>query len=498
MVILSHFAKMKVLAKLVIIKLCNLPPPPRVEFVSIIDIDYSLNINLYSKDSKTIHPFPPLLNPKTLDYKTIPNTLAYHLNLPLPQNYNFIYFSNGSSASAANLYYFKISNTKTNPFWLGDFQKYKKDYDLLLNNKQDYIFLTFHPLSVKDMFLLDKKVDMYYIARDPIEKLQHGINHTENDLIDKEIQKNPLSKRFNLTCDYNKLFVSPIYRLGAKTPQIHVLHDKWIYTNYVAFSSYLKIWQNLGIIDNVYCVDFKDFSKEKAFDTFSKVAKYFHFEPPKDEKIFNDRINRNRGVLINLPTTLYAHPNDISNMFDSTNNKENLESLNLDSGVSIHIGTYQDFITNAEFIDISSEFFTEKLIIDKTQILIFMLKAEFDILSKNNDLLNACKKYIKGYINALQNRIKETQSHLISEDSIIEYLRDHKDLREKIRNIMDIELSYFKENHAEMMQGWEYYQKFEIMCKQEDSKSLQKSNQSTQSKISKNIIESKTITPPPR
>ncbi|MWV62799.1 DUF2972 domain-containing protein [Helicobacter saguini] len=444
----------------------------------------------------------------------------------MPQNYNFVYFSNGSSASAANLYYFEISHALTNPYWLGDCEKYIKDYTLLLHHKNEYIFLSFHPLvSTKNLFLFNKKVDMYYIARDPIEKLQHGINHTENGLIDEEIAKNPLSKRFNLTCDYNNLFVTPFYRLGSKVPQMQALDDEWIYKSYIAFSSYLKIWRNLGLINNVYCVDFKDFSKEKAFDTFAKVANHFHFTPPSDKKIFNDRINRNRGVLINLPTTLVAANSDIANAFcNGSENTQNLASLDSKDSLNIHIGTYQDFITNGSFIDISSEFFTEKIIIDKTQILIFMLKSEYFILRENALLLKACKNYLHGYIDTLKNKVKETQSHLISEDSIIEYLRNNKTLREKIKNIMDVELSFFKENYPQMVASWEYYQKFEAMCKgmrhyeqsnpnNGDSKTdsnnfiesknldsienIESKNLQNPKLDSKNIIESKTITPPP-
>lgn len=39
--------------------------------------------------------YPPLLNPQDLDYESIPTDLAWEMNLPLPKNYDFMYFSNG-------------------------------------------------------------------------------------------------------------------------------------------------------------------------------------------------------------------------------------------------------------------------------------------------------------------------------------------------------------------------------------------------------------------
>ncbi|WP_414843435.1 hypothetical protein [Helicobacter hepaticus] len=43
------------------------------------------------------HPYPPLLNPKKLDYTKIPAEVAWDLNLPLPPYYQFVFF--GSHAT---------------------------------------------------------------------------------------------------------------------------------------------------------------------------------------------------------------------------------------------------------------------------------------------------------------------------------------------------------------------------------------------------------------
>lgn len=53
------------------------------------------------KEKYQNHPYPPLLDPDTLDYDSVEAELAWDFNLPLPRNYKFIYFTNGSSAFSA-------------------------------------------------------------------------------------------------------------------------------------------------------------------------------------------------------------------------------------------------------------------------------------------------------------------------------------------------------------------------------------------------------------
>ncbi len=56
----------------------------------------------------------------------------------------------------------------------------------------------------------------------------------------------------------------------------------------------------------------------------------------------------------------------------------------------------------------------------------------------------------------------------ISEWQILEHLRENKDLRLKIKEILDNELNYIKQNHPEFIQKWKYYLEFERMCAELD------------------------------
>lgn len=51
-----------------------------------------LSSEFYKRYKKEKHPYPSLINPKTADYKNISAQLAWEMNLPLPENYDFIFF----------------------------------------------------------------------------------------------------------------------------------------------------------------------------------------------------------------------------------------------------------------------------------------------------------------------------------------------------------------------------------------------------------------------
>ena len=74
---------------------------------SIADINCWLNSKEFKeKYLDTKHPYPPLLNPDSIDYEAIPAELAWEMNLPLPTYYDFLYISSGASGSAATFKFF--------------------------------------------------------------------------------------------------------------------------------------------------------------------------------------------------------------------------------------------------------------------------------------------------------------------------------------------------------------------------------------------------------
>lgn len=154
----------------------------------------------------TKHPYPPLLNPNDIDYEIIPAELAWEFNLPFPDNYEFLYISSGASGSAATFKFFPYCGVNINDAVTCK-GYYTFNYNTFLANKDNkncffmycyYVMAT--PDSLKLRTLLRNK-PLLFIIRDPIERLQHAINHIQ-DSYDHIGANTTHSHNINITCAY--------------------------------------------------------------------------------------------------------------------------------------------------------------------------------------------------------------------------------------------------------------------------------------------------------
>ena len=420
----------------------------------------------------TKHPFPPLLNPDKIDYNAIPAEIAWEWNLPLPPNYDFFYITNGSSASAATHRFLEECNLRSGLMKSPRCPKgvFMRHFDIFKMNTSNNIFACWSGILGyfdSDFFIyrFTKKVPLLYVARDPIEKLQHTINH-----IDGEGYMGNIAN-INLTCNYiNVGFTRQSYDSNVLPTMKSLCYSSNIMEDYgyskFMLDSLLKMMKSK--ISSIHIIEFDDLKPDKAFDTFCKIADTLGFERPKNKEIFTNRINRNRGALITLPTTLYVHNDDLQNVFDGKNEGQNLDSLSKSGGFNIII-TLPHYLNEAQknYADITEQI-EPNLIIDDTKVLIIIDKNELKKLKENAPLFEAAKGYLKGYVEALKQNAAELKANYISEEQILEHLRENKDLRLKIKEILDNELNYIKQNHPEFIQKWKYYLEFEKMCAELD------------------------------
>lgn len=418
----------------------------------------------------TKHPYPPLLNPNSVDYDKISAKLAWELNLPLPPNYDFIFFSNGSSATVLSILFLEQSNVRHT---VGYAPKdiYLAYYDMLRQPSKQKTCLFFWSASANTklpyfnenpkhfLYSLSKKVPMLYIARDPIGRLKHYLNHLGGDKYDTT----PLMKRFNLTCkDYEKLFYKPTYVNGKHFPDFTTFEKanslNFAISQSFIFDSILEHFKNN--LSFIHCVEFNDLKPDNVISTLETVTHTFNLNQPQNKDIFLNRINRNCGGITQLPSILYAHPEDLKH----TTNKEDLTSLDKKDGFSFII-TMPQCITDEEkdFVDITSEI-EKDLIIDDTHIFVIIKKQELDSVKQNTTLYNTCITYLKDYVNALKEHTQEINNNLINESQILNYLREHKQARIAIKKMLDSELNYIKTHHPTFIQKWQYYLEFEKMC----------------------------------
>ena len=429
----------------------------------------------------TKHPYPPLLNPDSIDYEVIPAELAWEMNLPLPPYYDFLYISSGASGSAATFKFFLECKVNIGDA-VGCKNYYMQNYSRFLTHKYEknclfsYCnYITAHQDSLKYRSILRKK-PLLFIARDPIERLQHAINHlnAEGSVDHLGLYRNHYDRTINITCNYKFLFKNLLYEGENKTPSLNLLNFDVSYKlNKLSLYDTSTLQCLCHKASSIHLVEFNDIKADKAFDTFCKLADTLGFDKPTNKEIFTNRINRNRGALVTLPTTLYVHKDDLKYAFkEGQKEKRNLASLHKKGGFSIII-TLPHYLSEEQkdFVDISDEI-EPNLIIDDTKICIIIDKNELIKFKENDELFKASKDYLKGYVNALKDNAEQIKANLINETQIIEFLRCNDEARKNIKQILDTELDYIKIHHPEFIKKWKYYLEFEKMCAELDGKEL--------------------------
>lgn len=275
-------------------------------------------------------------------------------------------------------------------------------------------------------------------------------------------RKTPIMEYFNLSVNYEKLFIKPLYFGKVVSPSFVGLDNNYaevafLYTRLLSDSLFNAFEDK---VSEIHCIEFNDLMPEVAFERFCELSNKFGFNKPTNKEVFISRRSFcNGGAIATLPITLYAHSDDLDSM-----GKENLKSLNKKGGFSIVI-TLPHYITKEQhnFIDISNEI-EQNIIIDEARILMLIDKDELTLLRQNDKLYNATINYLKGYVKSARANVAKIRNNLIKDSDILEYLRTHNDKRKFYKNIFDNELTYIKTHYPHFLDKWDFYNKFEKIC----------------------------------
>ncbi|MBF7042767.1 hypothetical protein IY971_05050 [Campylobacter volucris] len=220
----------------------------------------------------TKHPYPSLLDPNETDYEQIPSNLAWNINLPLIKNYNFLWFFCSSSDPEAMFNFFKHCDINLMGGGESAEENYAKTYEYL--KYENYSIITI-PCITKDnfnksnylkfLYLIDKKVPIIYVARDPISILKSGINHIDENKTLQNIKTH--MKNFNFNQKYENLFpnIEYIFSKDGKPyiPFLENLLNKHNINFYFTENKRLKILEK--ICKNIEYIDFSDYKFRKCF-----------------------------------------------------------------------------------------------------------------------------------------------------------------------------------------------------------------------------------------
>ncbi|EPC9498240.1 DUF2972 domain-containing protein [Campylobacter coli] len=427
--------------------------------------EWLLSNDFNEKYKKENHPYPSLLDPKKLNdenekinYKNISAELAWEINLPLPDNYEFVFLSGGLSGHAAMMSFFNVCGIGYLYHHMDLMKNRYIDYYHFSRIENLYSIITYGQYSLTQgmnnigkYLTLINKIPILFLVRDPISRLKTGVNHPI---------LNPKSmKEICLNNDYSDVFKNKMYvgDIGknfyySEKPSMKYL-PRWINEDTMYQTSLCLLFSNRDIT----YIDMEEIKPAKAFDTMCDLANKFGFKKPTDKKFFEGVMNGDLAGFI--PINLFI---DKKNLI--YNNKviyKDNDSIHLQITSTNLIEFYKQ---SKEYINFTKEFFDKPLKYENLGI--FLKPQEFERLKQDSKLFDVAKRYLNNFIEALEERIDLEKAKLFKEKDVLNYLKENKELRVKLKNILDKELVHIKQHRPDIVASWKYYQEFEQMCKE--------------------------------
>ncbi|MBT0858590.1 capsular biosynthesis protein, partial [Campylobacter coli] len=303
------------------------------------------------------HSYPSLLNPeklndknKKINYENISPELAWDINLPLPDNYEFVFLLVHGAGTTAMTRYLRLCNINVNRHWGDPLFQYLDSYRILVSNPKAYNAIILggclnkhnFDFGIKFYNLIQKKIPAICIVRDPISVLRPIVNHYGNLKHPKDkicnhinIDNHPVEKIFQIQVPY-------AYPDENGNPTLNTIKeyadDK--YGNFYILNIKIKELQN--VIKEVYYLDMIDILPKNSFKTLNWLSKKLHFDSPQSSALFSAKLNSsdNHVDLLFFPKTFYIECEGNKIEFEVTKCK-----LSLDKYLD-----YTRYFTNSSFM----------------------------------------------------------------------------------------------------------------------------------------------------
>ncbi|EHT1217604.1 TPA: DUF2972 domain-containing protein, partial [Campylobacter jejuni] len=431
--------------------------------------EWLLSDDFKERYKKENHPYPSLLDPKKLNdknekinYHNIPAELAWEMNLPLPDNYEFVWLCSSLSGHGAMTMYLELCEINICKYIHHDpFIIYSNIFMQLLNSPLKYNVIAYTDythvyVSREDLErflnLLNKNKPVLYLVRDPISRLKTGLNHInfKTDKLD----------RFYLNTPIDRVLDRDTYYFGSPIPTCEHIKTYWIYAE--SFFR-LKFLTQFFKIEKITYLDMIGIKPEYTYCTFDKLNTLYCFRKKLSQKdVDNGMAYDELGVL--FPMTLIA-------------NLKDLDKNNTDEAFEILITTKQLFKLHKvkNYIEINFILFEDKITFEN---LIFCISKEKIASFQNNIIMiNCVKSYIKEFVNKLKIKIDLKKEHLINEKEILLFFKENKSVAKNIEKNIKEELDHIKQHRPDIVASWKYYQEFEKMCKELDEDCIAKTTE---------------------
>lgn len=426
---------------------------------------------------ETKHPYPPLFDcellqrqeeakvPNSLSYADIEADIAWDLNLTLPRSkIKFLCLIRPLTGHTAFVHFLKLLNLNiVIKAYSSSCEQYIHFFNALKSSLNSaYVPIFYFGYEEQDLqkamvLLSSLELPMLCLCRDPINQIKTGVNHQSNG--------NHPDSMLNLSYDFHPFISYIVYLYGGKDrPKLKLLSKK---INYSLFL-YQSLTQHFK---QLYYIDVEEFSKEKAFDTFQKLALQFNFKPPKEDqkRLFESKMYA--AYFMMLPRIIYVHEDDLNKIYHKGRKALNdPASLSKEGGFNIEIATRlfeknPHYNQNCSFIFCDDYTYWEQ---DETlsEVGIFMNEEDFKSLSQNKILFEASKKYLNVFMKTLKAEILKHKNAQINQAQIVNYLKQKSNFRRKIKSLCDKELIHLKQTRPDIIASWKYYNEVEKICEQ--------------------------------
>ncbi|MBZ7970802.1 DUF2972 domain-containing protein, partial [Campylobacter sp. RM3125] len=330
----------------------------------------------------------------------------------------------------------------------------KKQFNIIVYSQ---LSLSYNMKDFDKFFkLIDKKIPILFLVRDPISRLKTGINHpiaNPNSIKDLNLNTNvyDVFKNKMYVGDFGKNFCY------SEEPSMKYL-PRWIINDILFQTSLINFLR----YRDIFYLDMEEIKPARAFDTMCVLADKFNFEKPTDKLFFKGIMNGD--LMLFIPLNFYASKKNIIKNDDVVYKDKSSIYILISSNNLIEF-----YKQSKEYINFNKEFFDHPLKYENLGI--FLKQQEFERLKKDNSLFDATKKYLNNFVKALEERIELEKAKLFKEKDVLNYFKENKELRLKLKNILDKELVHIKKYRPDIVASWKYYQEFEKMCEELDGES---------------------------
>ncbi len=208
-----------------------------------------------------------------------------------------------------------------------------------------------------------------------------------------------------------------------------------------------------GQIKKVHYMDMSAISKERAFESFQDLSARFGFNPPVNREFFEGKLYGSLHAI--LPFYLCVE-------YDTPDSLSQRNAAPQKQVFKILITTLQKQDNTRHSLDMTKHFAVPD---EFSNIRIYAdIRTYNDFCKAKNSsaIFDSIKLYLNGFFVAL--RVQCQTKKTISEYQIIEYLYANPSVALELKSLLDRELAHIKANASEIVQSWEYYQGFEMMC----------------------------------